>query len=64
MVFPKEHKMTTETLSVKAAPVEVKQVQAVEAVPEPVPEVTPQYVKLSTVGFDARFPNQNQVKIL
>ena len=32
-----------------------------EPEPIPAPPAPPAYPKLSTVGFDARFPNQNQV---
>ncbi len=36
--------------------------EPIAAVPEPEPvPAPPSYPKLSTVGFDARFPNQNQV---
>jgi hypothetical protein len=42
-----------------------EQVEAPVVVPEVVEApAAPQYPKLSTVGFDARFPNQNQVRMM
>ena len=53
--------VTAKHESIKA-PEPVAVVPEPEPEPEPVPP-TPSYPKLSTVGFDARFPNENQVII-